>query len=153
MAEDESIALNSDDPVPSYFEFEVVKEGYIVMELRSKRTKVTMVYNGQQGDVLESNSNQVISGKTLKKNDVVGVSVWSSRTVEHDIVSLCEIIINGKVCTSRAIKIKGSDIIPSIYMDSSAKVLPNIDDKNIWVGKGKCVLHLINNMKRIKIGR
>ena len=40
MAKDESIALNSDDPVPSYFEFEVMKEGYIVMELRSKKTKV-----------------------------------------------------------------------------------------------------------------
>ena len=141
MAEDESIALNSDDPVPSYFEFEVVKEGYIVMELRSKRTKVTMVYNGQQGDVLEPNSNRVISGKPLKKNDVVGVSVWSSRTVEQDILSLCEITIKGKVCTSRAVKIKGSDIIPSIYMDSAAKVRPNINEKRALVNKGKYVLH------------
>ena len=141
MAEDESITLNSDDPVPSYFEFEVMKEGCIVMELISKRTKVTMVYDGQQGDVLEASSDQVISGKPLKKNDVVGVSVWSSRTVEHDIVSLCEITIKGKVCTSRAVKIKGSDIIPSIYMDSVAKVRPNINDKNIKVDQGKYVLH------------
>ena len=137
MAEDEIIALNSDDPVPSYFEFEVMKEGYILMELRSKKTNVTMVYDGELGDVLETNSNQVISGKPFKKNNVVGVSVWSSRTVENGIVSLCEITIDGKVCMSRAVRINGADIIPSIYMDSAAKVRPNTNDINIRVDQGK----------------
>ena len=136
MAKDESIALNSDDPVQSYFEFKVIKEGNIAVELRSKKTGVAMVYDGDKGDVLETKSDQVISGKPLKKNDVVGVSVWSSRTVENDIVSHCEVIIKGKVCMSRAVKINGADIIPSIYMDSAAKVRPNINDKNSWVNKG-----------------
>ena len=141
MAEDENIALNSDDPLPSYFEFEVMKEGYIVLELRSKRTKVTMVYDGQLSDVLECNTNQVLSGKPFKKNNVVGVSVWSSRTVENGIVSLCEITIDGEVCMSRAVRINGADIIASIYMDSTAKVRPNIKDKNIRADQGKYVLH------------
>ena len=141
MAKHESIASNSDDPVPSYFEFEVIKEGNVTMELISNKTRVSMVYDGEMGEVLESNSNQVISGKPLKKNDVVGVSVWSSRTVEHGVLSLCEITINGKVCISRAVKIIGADIIPSIYMDSAAKIRPNIKDKNIRFDKSKYVLH------------
>ena len=151
MANDESIALDSDDPVLSYFEFEVIKEGKMAIELRSENTGVTMVYDGELGDALETNSNQVISGKPLKKNNVVGVSVWSSRRVENGIVSLCEVTIDGKVCVSRAVRINGADIIPSIYMDSAAKVRPYINDKSILVDKGKCVLHLINNMKRIEI--
>ena len=139
MAEDENISSKSDDPVSSYFEFEVINDGNIAIELKNATNSIMI--DGVMGDVLETSTNQVISGTPLKKNNVVGVSVWSSRTVENGIVSRLEVTIDGKACMSRASRINGADIIPSIYMDSAAKVRPNINYKTTVVDKGKYVLH------------
>ena len=139
MAENESIPSKSDDPVPSYFEFEVIKDGNIALELKSQTDAI--VLDGVTGDVLETASKQVISGTLLKKNDIVGVTLWSSRTVEGEVKSYVEVTINERVCMSRAVRINGADIIPSIYIDSVAKVRQNINGRNILFDKGRYVFH------------
>ena len=44
MAKNESILSKSDYPVPSYFEFKVIKDGNIVIELKTNQNEVKCVF-------------------------------------------------------------------------------------------------------------
>ena len=125
----------SDHPVSSSFEVEVIKEGNLAIELKSQTDSI--LYDGVTGDVLETSSKMVIAGTPLLSGSIVKVTVWPYKVVKNDVQNMIEFKVNGKVCTSRAIRIQGHDIIPLVHVDSITKFKLNDCEKNNQLDKGK----------------
>ena len=134
-----------DAPVRSYLEVNGIKEGNIVVELKTE--KGAIVYDGLSGDILETSSNLVLPGVPLSTGSLVQMTLWSYKTKDNEIRSLCDFWVNGKISSSRCLLLEGANIVPAIYVDNdqTANVTVSTVDNKLTSYKGI----LLNTVKSI----
>ena len=116
MATNDDFELSSDDPVRSSFKVNGIKDGNLIVKLKSVRDEV--IYDGLSGDFLETSSNLVLPGRSIIPGSLVEVILWSMKTEDGEVQSLCQFEVNGTIISSRALVLNGYDIIPSIYVST-----------------------------------
>ena len=88
----------------------------MIVELKSATDAV--IYDGISGDILEISSNLVLPGIPTIPGSVVEVILWSMKTEEGKVQSLCQFEVNGIIMSSRSLVLNGYNIIPSIYVSN-----------------------------------
>ena len=116
MATNDDFELSSDDPVRSSFKVNGIKDGNLIVKLKSVRDAV--IYDGLSGDFLETSSNLVLPGLSIIPGSLVEVILWSMKTKDGEVQSLCQFEVNGTIISSRSLVLNGHDIIPSIYVST-----------------------------------
>ena len=108
------------------------------MIIKLKSDNDSVIYDGVSGDTLETSSSLVIPGAPLVTGSVVKVTIWTMKTNEGDIQSLCQFETDGKMISSRSVILNGSDIIPTIYVNEMEhiNVKVTLDEKNINTDHG-----------------
>ena len=116
MATNDDFELSSDDPVRSSFKVNGIKDGNLIVELMAAKDAV--IYDGLSGDILETSSNLVLPGISIIPGSVVEVILWSMKTEDGEVQSLCQFEVDGTIISSRTLVLNGYDIIPSIYVST-----------------------------------
>ena len=116
MATNDDFEFSSDDPVRSSFKVNGIKDGKLIVELKGGKDAV--IYDGLSGDILETSSNLVLPGVSISPGSVVEVILWSMKTEDGEVQSLCQFKVNGTTISSRSLVLNGYDIIPSIYVST-----------------------------------
>ena len=68
---------------------------------------------------METSSNLVLPGISIIPGSVVEVILWSMKTEDGEVQSLCQFEVDGTIISSRALVLNGYDIIPSIYVSTT----------------------------------
>ena len=120
MATNDDLKLSFDDPVRSSFKVNGIKDGNLIVELKSAKDAV--IYDTLSGDILETSSNLVLPGLPIIPGSVVEVILWSMKTKDGKVQSLCQFEVDGSIMSSRALVLNGYGIIPSIYVSTMESV-------------------------------
>ena len=119
-------------PYRTYFEIEIEREGNIALELKSESDSI--IYDGLTGDVLRGLSKEVFSGTKLQTGSSLEVSAWTLEEKENVPHTLVEFFVDGTNAYKRPILITGSDIKPTVYIDTQrngAKFVVNTEEGKI----------------------
>lgn len=129
MAKSDAFKFSSDDPVRSSFKVTGIKDGNLIVELKSQREAV--IYDSLSGDILETSSDLVLPGLPINPRSVIEVILWSKKTEYGKVRSLCQFEVDGNIMASRSLVLNGYDIIPSIYVSDKEFVnIETSEDKN-----------------------
>ena len=120
MATNDDFESSSYDPVRSSFKVNGIKDGNLIVELKGGKDAV--IYDGLSGDILETSSNLVLPGISIIPGSVVEVILWSMKTEDGEVQSLCQFEVDGTIISSRALVLNGYDITPSIFVSSMESV-------------------------------
>ena len=88
------------------------------LRLRTNPTAFGRPLDGLSGDILETSSNLVLTGVSISPGSVVEVILWSMKTEDGEVQSLCQFEVDGTIMSSRSLVLNGYDIIPSIYVST-----------------------------------
>ena len=116
MATNDDFEFSFDGPIRYSFKVNGIEDENLIVELKSATDAV--IYDGISGDILETSSNLVLPGIPITLGSVVEVILWSMKSKDGEVQSLCQFEVDGITMSSRALVLNGYDIIPSIYVST-----------------------------------
>ena len=129
-------------PVRSYIKVNTIKDENMIINVSSEKDAI--IYDCHSGDILETVSKLVIPGVPVSVGSVLGVTLWTMKTKNEEIQTLCQFEVDGEIASSRCLLLNGGKIIPSLYSDyqNTIEIKNSIEFDSAKFEKGRYYIHL-----------